>query len=237
MEGFCRSPEQEGFPSVPRLILPKTAFKDVRSFLRLEEEKLRVLDELFGTPASIAPRSPEFIREVAKRLRLDISTTEAVVLVCQFLLTVAEEGNPPEGILNDLREFVAQHASPEEKDVVAAPDQKRQALVSLLTPKPERTRALKVEYLAHGPHPTVDSFRTVCELRPVFECPEGRETIVGYVPTVLLEVKVSDIEGQGKTVLLYLTTEMLKSLQEVVRRTEEKLEAIRAKFDKELLHD
>jgi hypothetical protein len=237
MEGFCRSPEQEDLPTVARLILPKTAFKDVKSFLRLEEGKLRALEELFGTPASIATRRPEFIREVAKQLHLDIPTTDSVVLVCQFLLTVVEEGNPPEEILNDLREFVAQHASPEEKDVVAAPEQKRQALISLLTPKPGRTRALKVEYLAHGPHPTVDSFRTVCELRPVFECPEGRQTIVGYVPTILLEVKVSDMEGQGKTVLLYLTAEMLKSLKEVVTRTEEKLEAIRAKFDKELLHD
>lgn len=124
---------------MPRLILPKTAFKDVKAFLLLEEENLRALDELFGSSASIAPRRPEFIREVAKRLRLDIATTESVVLVCQFLLTVAEEGNSPDGILNDLREFVAQHASPEEKDLVAAPDEKRQALVSLLTPKPETT--------------------------------------------------------------------------------------------------
>jgi len=222
---------------VARLILPKTAFKDVKAFLRLEEEKLRILEEIFGTPASIAPRKPEFIREAGRRLRLDVPTTESVILVCQFLLSVVEEGNPPEGILNDLREFVAQHASPEEKDVVAAPEQKRQALLSLLTPKPERTRALKVEYLAHGPHPTVDSFRSVCDLRPVFERLEGGETIVGYVPTILLEVKVSDIDGQGETVLLYLTTEMLKSLKEVIQRTEEKLEAIRVRFDKELLHD
>lgn len=229
-----RAPEQEGFPNVARhLILPKSAFKDVKSLIRLEEENLRALGDLFGTAASLTPHSPEFIRQVAERLGLDTPTAESIILVCQFLLTVVEEGNPPPEILNDVREFLAQFASPEEKDVVSALDQKRQVLESLLTPKPERSRALKIQYLARGPHPTVDSFRTVCELRPVFEGPDGRETIVGYVPTILLEVKLSDTEG--KAVLLQLTPETLTSLKEVVKRTEEKLDVIRARFDKELV--
>jgi hypothetical protein len=217
------SPEPEDLPNVAHLTLPKTAFRDVKSFLHLEEEQLRALGELFGTPASIAPRRPEFVGEVAKSLRLDTSTVETVILVCQFLLTVVEEGIPPEEIVDDLRAFLVQHAaSSEDRDVITALDQKRPALVSLLTPKPARTRALKVEYLAHGPNPTVDSFRTVCELRPVFESPEGRETIVGYVPCILLEVKTSDRERQGNTVLLQLTAETLKSLKEVIERTEKK---------------
>jgi hypothetical protein len=221
---------------VPRhLMLPKTAFKDVKSVLRLEVEKLRALDALFATSASISPSRPEFIRRVSEKLTLDSLTAASVVLVCQFLLTVAEGGHAPAEILDDVREFVAQFSSPEERDVVAWLDQKRVSLISLLTPKPDRTRAQKVEYLSHGPKPTVDSFRTVCELRPVFECLEERETIVGYVPTILLEVKVSDAEGEVKSVLLQLTPTVLKSLGEVVTRTQEKLEAIRVKFGDELL--
>jgi hypothetical protein len=217
------------------LILPKSAFKDVKSLLRLEEDKLRVLGELFGTSASIAPRSPEFIREVSERLHLETPTVESIILVCQFLLTVVEEGNPPQEILNDVREFIAQYASPEERDILPAMDHKRKVLESLLTPKPERSRALKVAYLANGPHPTVDSFRTVCELRPVFECPQGRESIVGLVPTILMEVKLSDMDGEGRKVLLQLTPGSLKSLSEVVKRTQEKLDVIRARFGEELL--
>jgi hypothetical protein len=221
---------------VPRhLILPKSAFKDVKTLLRLEEEKVRTLGELFGTPASISPRSPDFIREVSERLRLDAPTVESIILVCQFLLTVVEEGNPPQEILNDVREFVAQYATAEERDVVAALDAKRMVLESLLTPKPERTRALKIRYLAYGLHPTADSFRTVCELRPVFECPQGRETIVGYVPAILLEVKVSETEDEGRRIVLQLTPEMLKTLRGVIERTEEKLGALRTKLGAELL--
>jgi hypothetical protein len=223
---------------MPRhLILPKSAFKDVKSLLRLEGGKLRALDELFATSASISPSRPEFTRLVSDRLRVDAPTAESVILVCQFLLTVVEEGHPPAEILNDVQEFVVQHASPEEKDVVAAIDQKRSLLESLLTPKPERSKALKVEYLSHGPHPTVDSFRTVCELRPVFDCPEGRETIVGYVPTILMEVKLSVTAGDSRTVLLQLTPAGLKSLGRVVKRTQDKLDSIRARFGDELLSE
>jgi hypothetical protein len=229
---------REDATSVPRFILPKTAFEDVKSFLRLDEEKLRALDGLFSTSASIAPRRPEFISKVSNALGLDITTTESVVLVCHFLLAVVEEGYPPEETLNDLREFVVQLATEQEKDVVAAAlDQKRATLIFLLTPKPERIRARKVEYLAHGPYPTVDSFRTVCELRPVFESVEGQETIIGYVPTVILEAKISDMEGGSKTILLHLHAEVLRGLKNVVIRTEEKLEAIRVKFREQLLHD
>lgn len=222
---------------MPRLILPKAASTDVKAFLRLEDEKLQALAELFSTAASISPHRPEFIRDVAKRLRLDHPTAESVVLVCQFLLSCVEGGSRPDDILNDLQEFVTQHAGAEVDDLARAITTKRAAFVSLLTPKAERTRALKVEYLAHGPHPTVDSLRTICELRPVFERREEQEIIVGYVPTILLEVKVSDREGQGRTVLLYLTSETLKDLKEVVKRTEEKLNVIRGTFEKELLHD
>lgn len=221
---------------MPRhLILPKTAFEDVKSLLRLEEDQLRILGDLFGTSASIAPRSPDFIGRVAERLRLDIPATESIVLVCQFLLTVVEEGNPPEEILNDVREFVTQNADPQEQDVSAWLDRKRQALESLLTPKPERSRALKVQYLAQGPHPVGDSFRTVCELRPVFERLEDRETIVGYVPVILLAVQLSDTLGEERTIHFQLTPESLKALEEVLKRTKEKLAAIEAKFDNELL--
>ena len=210
---------------MPRhVILPKNAFKDVKSLIRLEGDKVRALDELFATSASISPSRPEFVRRVSDQLRIEVPTAESVVLVCQFLLTVVEEGHPPAEILNDVREFVVQYASPEEKDVVAALDQKRSLLESLLTPKPERSRALKVEYLTHGLQHTADSFRTVCELRPVFECPEGQEAIVGYVPTIIMEVKLSDAEGDGRTVLLQLSPTSLESLGKVVERTQEKVD-------------
>lgn len=146
-----------------------------------------------------------------------------------------EDGKPAEGIINDVREFLSKSAAPNETDIVKALDGKRRLFESLLKPKPERSRALKVNYLAHGLHPTVDSVRTICELRPVFDCPREQEVIVGYVPTVCMEIESSDTEGNGTTVLLQLSPKMVQTFKQVIERTEEKLSAIRTKFGNELL--
>lgn len=216
------------------LILPKSAFKDIRTLLRLDVEKLSVLRELFATPESISPTSPGFIQKVAERLHLDLSAAQAVVLVCQFLLTVVEEGHPPSEIVEDVREFLVQNAPAEEKDVIDSLDSKRKVLELLLTPTPERSRALKVRYLGEV-HPTWDSFRTVCELRPVFDRKDDREEIVGYVPVVLLEAKQSDAEDEEERILFHLSPRALKALSEAIQRAEEKLAIIRRRFGGELL--
>ncbi|HKW86291.1 MAG TPA: hypothetical protein VJM82_04400 [Nitrospiraceae bacterium] len=217
------------------LALPKSAFEDVKSVIRLDADKLRALADFFGTAASIRPSSPDFVRNVAERLDLDMPTAESIVLVCQFLLTVVEEGNPSQEILNDVREFVAQHASAEDENLVAAMDANRKVLEYLLTPKPARSRALKVRYLSHGLHPAATAFRTVCELRPVFEAPDGKDAIVGYVPTILLEVKLSDLEGDDRTMVVQLSPSTMNSLKEAVKRAETKLAVIQTKFGTELL--
>jgi hypothetical protein len=222
-----------GLQNVPKhLILPKSASRDVRSLLRLDTDQLRALRHLFATPESIPPTSTGFIQKVAEQLHLDTPGAKSIVVVCQFLLTVVEEGHPASEIVDDIREFVAQADPAEERDVVTTLDSKRNLLESLLTPAPERSRALKIRYLREI-HPMVDSFRTVCELRPVFDRIGHREQIVGYVPTILLEATLSDDEEER--VLLHLSANALKALGDVVRRTEEKLEAIRLKFGNELL--
>lgn len=226
---------------MPRhLFLPKQSLKDVRTLLRLDEDKLRALEQLLGTEESINPRDHGFVQKVAEQLRLEPEVATSVSLVGQFLLTVVEEGqgNPPDEVIDDVRYFLEQNAG-EDKTLLASFDAKRKLLVSLVTPKPERSRALKVRYLLNI-FPTVASFRTVCELRPVFWRSDGdgeRDDIVGFVPAVLLEVKQSDVDGNESQQVLHLTPATLQSLAEVVKRTEAKLDTIRRRFEGNLLGD
>ena len=217
------------------LILPRAALTDVQALLRLEEGQLRALAELFATAQSVSPQRPEFLHQVSERLHIEPPVARAVVLVCQVLLAVVEEGGHPRGVVDDVRDFVAQHSAPGETSLVSAVDAKRPLLEALLTPKAERIKAQKVRYLARGLQPTVRSFRTVCELRPVFERQDNNETIVGYVPVILLEVRLFDAEGEERTVLLTMSPEMMASLDEVLKRTTDKLRAIQQRFGKELL--
>ena len=221
---------------MPRhLTLPQTAYEDVRALLRLDGEKLRVLGELFGTRESISPRKGEFIRELTGRLELDLPTAESIALVCQFLLTVVERGHPAGEILQDVRDFVARYAPEEDADIVATLDAKKQILEDLLTPKAARSRALKVEFLSHGLHPVAESFRSVCELRPVFECPEEKTSIVGLVPVIFLTASLSDPSGSSSTVFFQVTPDGLDQLETVIKRTKEKLEAVRTRFRDDLI--
>lgn len=221
---------------MPRhLFLPKQSLKDVRTLLRLDDDKLRALEELLGTGESISPHAPTFVEKVSERLRLDVDSATSVALVGQFLLTVVEEGHPPDEIIDDVRHFVEQHA--EDKSLLTSVDAKRKLLVSMLTPKPERARALKIRYL-QSIYPTATSFRSICELRPVFDPKkDGEEEIIGYVPTVLLQVKQSDAEGDESQIVLNLSPASLKSLTQVLLRADKKLTAIRRRLGEQLLGD
>jgi hypothetical protein len=91
--------------------------------------------------------------------------------------------------------------------------------------------------LASGPEQTIQSIRTICQLRPLFEGPEHKEQIVGLVPTIVLEVETTDTEGDVQTVAFSLDSDALGTLEQVVKRTQEKLASIREKYGDELLGD
>ncbi|MBP3958317.1 hypothetical protein J8F10_23970 [Gemmata sp. G18] len=218
------------------LFLPKQSLKDVRALLRLDEGQIQALDELLGTGESVSLGRPNFAQKVAERLRLEQEAASSVTLVGQFLLTVVEEGHPPDEIIDDMRQFLEQY--PEEKGALSSLDAKRKALVAMLTQKPERARALKVRYL-QTVSPLAESFRSVCELRPVFKRNESgaEEEIVGYVPTVQLRVTECDTDGNETLNTFNMSPSALKLLAEVIGRTEKKLTAIRQRFGNELLGD
>jgi hypothetical protein len=91
--------------------------------------------------------------------------------------------------------------------------------------------------LASGPEQSILSIRTLCQLRPLFEGPEHEEQIVGLVPTIVLEVEATDADGDAQTVAFSLNSDALRSLEQVVKRTQEKLAAIREKYGDELLDE
>ena len=220
------------------LALPKEALRDIRVLIGLDARKLTTLRELFGSPESVPPIPPSFLREAADRLQLDPAAARSVVVAGQVLLSWTERGAPTAEILEALRDFAIQNIpSGELQGVLAQFDANRAALQLLLTPQPGRVTIQKLRYLTHGLEPTVDSFRTICELRPVFEYQEGRENIVGYASIIALEAKLSNVAGEQQTVLLHFTPNLLKSLGEVVRRAEKKMESIHDKFGAELLGD
>jgi hypothetical protein len=222
-----------------QIILPADAFDDVRTLVGLSRDQLTSLDAVFATAASASPLRTTFINRVAETLRITIQEARSVVIVTHFLLLRpgGQEGQQfVSELLDDFREFLADSATEDESGrLLAAFDEKRELFASLATPKQERLRAQKILRLARGPERTVESVRTVCQLRPMYEGPEHEEEIIGLVPVTLLELKTKDVDGMVETHAFGLDTEALAALERVIERTKEKLGAMRQKYGSELL--
>ncbi len=224
---------------VKRVDLPPDALDDVCTLVRLSADQLTALVELFSTAESAFPLTETFIAKVAEELRVSIEDARSVVVVCHFIL-LHSEAQGDEGfisdVLRDVREFLENSLPKDElRGVLTSFDNNREILESLATPKPAPLRARKIERLASGPERRIDSIRTICQLRPLFEGPENDELIVGVVPSILLEIESVDDDDDSSTVAFSIDDKKLAELEKVVRRTREKLEAIREKYGSELL--
>jgi hypothetical protein len=215
-----------------RVELPLGAWGDVQAVLNLSREQLTGLCDHFASAESLRPFHTSFLNRVAETLGVEIDVARSVVVVAHFLLLRSQgEEVYVEEMLDDVREFVEKAASAEEKaDFIAKFEEKRDLLKVLATPNAERIRAQKIQRLATGPEREVESIRTICQLRPLFEGPEGREEMQGLVPTVLLELEVSDVYGEQETLAFLLNEELLNEFERVVHRTREKLGQIRQKY-------
>jgi len=217
-----------------KLVLPKESLDDIRTLVVLTQRKLETLRSLLGTGDSITFQDPDFVQKVSEELELDSEVAGSVVLVSQFLLTVAEGGVEPDEILSDVRSFLLQNARDDE-ELIGKFESNYDYLKSLLMPQPGRSLARKIQYLSRI-QPTADSFRTVCELRPVFDSNDD-EHIVGYVPIILLQMKQSGSDDEENMTVFNLSTKALAELDKVIQRAKTKLFAIRSRFGKELLGD
>jgi len=222
-----------------QLVLPREAFDDVCTLVRLTDKQLTSLGDLFATGESVNALRTVFIDRVAETLGIGTGQARSVVVVTHILLlrprTEESEGYVDE-LLDDLRSFLEESATEADREAILADfDQKRPLFASLATPKQERLRAQKIRRLARGPERTVESVRTICQLRPMYEGPEHAEQIVGLVPVILLEIKTEDADGEDETFAFGLDSETVTSLGTVIERTKEKLKTIREKYGPDLL--
>lgn len=224
---------------VKRIILPPGALDDVCTLLRLSRDQLNALNGVFSEGESAAPLRASFVTKVAETLRVNIDNARSIVTVCHFLLLHSEAKEDEEfveDVLNDFREFLENSLEdPQKTEILSSFDRNRDVLASLATPKPAPLRLQKIRKLASGPEEQLESIRTICQLRPLFDGPEHEETIEGLVPVILVELELENEDGVSRTASFAMDHEKLDELENVIRRTREKLDAIQNKYGSELL--
>lgn len=221
-----------------RRLLPDEARSDFLAVCRFSTEQLQALEELFSSGESVPPYEAAFFEKVAERLHLDTAGTRSALFVAGFLQELEERGFDSDEVVKHLRDTIDASAAPEEKAALLAGFDRHSSIWTALTsPKPARIRQQKIRQLSQATQRTADEFRTICQLRPLFEkSADGHEAISGHVLTVLMEVTLISSKGAKETLVFDLTPEALESLEEVIQRTKQKLQTILDKYGREILN-
>ena len=230
-----------------RMIVPAEAMDDIRRLLLLQPNQLDALAGLFELAESAFPLRTKFINRVAEALVVDIETARSFVVVVHFLVrknqdAAADVSQVASEIWSDIRDYIAGKTDlVDRQPLLDAIDANRAVLESLAIPKPKRNRATKVRRLSSGPERTIESVRTVCQLRPLFEATDSiegnqpTEDIAGLVPSLLLELQVREPDGTAQILVFGMSPETLTELEKVIQRTQRKLATIESRFQNDIL--
>jgi hypothetical protein len=215
------------------LDLPEEALSDARALVSLTREQLHALDQLLSTGNSLLPVEESFVEEVCDSLGIDRFRCQQVLPISSYLLET--KGSAKE-VVSDLRRFLEQESDEAARTrTLASFDENREALELLCTEKQERVRARKVRRLRDRPEPSAESFRTICQLRPLFEGSEEQENIVGLVPSILVEIRLHSANDEEETVIFSLSREKLNSFRKTLERTLYKLDKIQDAYGNQVL--
>ncbi len=218
--------------------LPPQAVKDIASLISLDQTQLESLIEAFGTDDSVPPHSQSFIEQLSDRLGIGEDTIPGICAASSFLLHLGEMGNDSASEIVDTVKASILRATEDEaekNELERKIDENRELLESLATPTPAWRRHQKIRTLVEGPERSAEGFRTICQLRPLFDGPEGDEAIEGLVPVILMEIRsrTSDDDCEGTT--FALTEKKLQELKKVIERAETKMNLVRAKYSEQIL--
>lgn len=214
------------------LNIPNGAFSDFQVLGDLRLEQLRRLIRLFSSPESATPLQFDFLRRVSEEVELSPSDTRSLVLVVDFLLDLVEEsGFEPKELFADVRSFLEERA---EGGTLKNFTGLEEHFVHLFSPQDGRKLAKKIAVLSKGPHDRATGFRSICDLRPVFN--DEQSEIVGYVESLMLEVNLESSSESEKNVYFSVSSEKLTELKAVLEKAERKLEILRSECTKPILN-
>ena len=219
--------------------LPPQAIRDIASLISLDRTQIAALVEAFRTPDSVPPLSQAFIEQLSERLGVSEDKVSGIYAASLFFLRLGEMDNdPPSEVVDAVRAAIlaAKEGEAEGDTLQRKLDENRELLEALVTPSPTWRRHRKIQTLVEGPERSAEGFRTICQLRPLFEGPEGDEAIEGLVPVILMEIKARTSDDDDCAGITFaLTEKKLQELKKVIERAERKMDLIRAKYPEQIL--
>jgi len=173
-----------------RISFPSEALPDIEALVSLSETQLTRLAALLDSKDAVAPVDQSFVEQIQQELGLSVDEADGVVQVCVVLQRLNIPDRDAREVVDDFQELIRKESS-DENPLIQAIEAKREALCEIVTRKQSVTREMKIQQIAGGTQPNLESIRTVIHLRPLYkrDGEDSPETIECMVPAMTLEFK------------------------------------------------
>lgn len=206
------------------IIIPEEAVDDFYSFLTLPRAVLeKIVDMLSGGIYDLKNMTIDLINETGIDDNLAFST---VAVICYLNAAAEEEDVTPPDILGEVAlRMEASNLSDEHKAQVASSiTDNRELLLRLFSEEVRRPIEEKKSQLERGISNIAVDFRSICDIRPVFD--EPAENIISWVVVMLLDIVVEDENQEESHLVVSMNNDSLKELEKVVRRARKKMDKL-----------
>ena len=214
---------------------PSAALGDIRSLIQLSEGQLSTLANLLNSPVAVPPVDQAFEDMVREQLKLDAENAEAVVrvsLVLQSIELTAEQGGL---VVDDFVSLIRKESPEDEQELIDEIDGKREALGQVAVQSAAIDRALHMRRIASGTQPSIDSIRTLVQLRPFFTRDENDKPgdVECLIPAMTLELKYNK-DDRDHSATFSLSETKLDELIASLEDAKAKWQLLKTKFDDQI---
>lgn len=214
---------------------PSDALPDIRALVHLSVDQLVTLANLLDTKEAAPPVDQEFEDHVREKLQVTSETAEAVVRISLILQGTNLDSEKAVKVVEDFKQLIGLEKPDDQDNLINAITEKHEALINVVTRKPAIARELQRRHIASGTQPALESFRTLVQLRPLFERNEKGEPIgiECLIPAMTLELKY-ERDDREHSATFSLNEETLQKLIDSLLDAHSKWALLKQKFSDQM---
>lgn len=208
------------------------AVNDIEELISLSNDQLSRLTDMLAVPEAAAPVDPNFVEHVIATLQLDGALGESIIATTVVLQRYGFNREEATAVVGDMRLAIERYVDADRREAALAQlDEKTNALVKLLIQSPAVSRELRRRSIKAGTQPSIQSIRTLVQLRPLFaeDDEENATDIECLIPAITLELTYEK-DGQSQSATFSLDDETLEKLLHQLQRTKVKWQVMHEKY-------
>lgn len=214
---------------------PAEALPDIRELLRLSVDQLMTLSELLNSKEAAPPVDQSFEDRARETLAIDANCAEAVVRISLILQGTNLNHEKALKVVEDFGQLIRREKPTDQDDLLKQIQEKHDFLINVLIRKPVISREIQRRHIASGTQPALESFRTLVQLRPLFERDDKGKAIgiECLIPAMTLELKY-ERDDRAHSATFSLTEETLNELIESLEDARSKWAILKQKFSDQM---